>query len=259
VGAFKAALGDDSGLVYFVPLGNKDPSKSLLGAATPRVAVAFGSRAFDALASADPGVPLLVTMVLANEAAGRAKAQRLISIVSLSVNPASVLAQMRNAFPGRNKLALLLSPHSASLRSELSALAQRFGYVLEIIECAGPLQVLEALRELRGRVDFVWCLPDNNLFPSAAIPPIILASIQNRLPLIGFSEGFVRAGAAVGFFPDYADIGTQTAETVKRFLANQEISPVEAPRKTRMAVNDRVLRVLGVERPRPANQMLVVK
>jgi len=258
VGAFKTALGGDSS-IFFVPLDQKDPSKSLFGAVLPRVAVAFGSRAFEALASADSSVPLLVTMVLASEAAGRAKFQRPVSIVSLSVNPASVLAQLKSAFPGRSRLALLLSPNSGALRNELSALAQRIGYALEIIECAGPREVFEALRSLRGRVDFVWCLPDNNLFPSAAIPPIILASIQNNLPLIGFSEGFVRAGAAVGFFPDYADIGVQTAETVKRYLANQEISPVEAPRRTRMAVNDRVLRVLGVDRPKLSNQVLVIR
>jgi putative ABC transport system substrate-binding protein len=117
----------------------------------------------------------------------------------------------------------------------------------------------EGFAALRGRVDFVWCLPDNNLFPSAAIPPIILASIRNQLPVIGFSEGFVRAGASVGFYPDYADIGVQTAETVKRYLSRQEVSRVEAPRKVRMAVNDRVLRILGVERPNLSSEVLVIR
>src|SRR5439155_12542951 len=124
------------------------------------------------------------------------------------------------------------------LRLELAALTLRLGYTLEIVECSGPRDVLAAFGTLRARVDFVWCLPDNALFPSAAIPPILLASIRNQLPVIGFSEGFVRAGAAVGFYPDYADIGAQTAETVKRYLSKQDVSGVEPPRKIRMAVND---------------------
>jgi len=259
VGAFKTALGEDSALIFFVQLDNKDPSKSLMGAGRPRVAVAFGSRAFETLASSDPSVPLLVTMVLASESAGHVKPQQLISTVSLSVSPASVLTQLKSAFPTRRRLAVLLGANSSSPRNELPALAQRLGYTLEIIECAGPHDVLEALAALRGRVDFVWCLPDNTLFPSAAIPPIILASIRNGLPLIGFSEGFVRAGAVIGFFPDYADIGAQTAATVKRYLANQELSPVEPPRKIRMAVNDRVLRILGIERPKLSNEVLVIR
>jgi putative ABC transport system substrate-binding protein len=257
VGAFKTALGEDSAQMFFVQLDNKEPSKSLFGAARPRVAVAFGSRAFEAFAVSDPAVPLLVTMVLSNDSL--AKPQQLVSTVSLSVSPASILSQLKSAFPGRKRLAVLLGPGSSSLRAELSALAQRLGYVLEVVECAGPRDVLEAFGALRGRVDFVWCLPDSNLYPAAAIPPILLASIRNQLPVIGFSEGFVRAGAAVGFYPDYAEIGIQTAESVKRYLSRQELPRVESPRKVRMAVNDRVLRILGVERPNLSTQVLVIR
>ena len=259
VGAFKTALGEHSALVSFIPLVSKEPSKSLMGGTRPRVAVAFGSRAFEALAASDPAVPLLVTMVLSTDTEGRAKPQNLVSTVSLSVSPASILSKLKSAFPDRKRLAVLLGPGSSALRNELRPLALRLGYVLEIVECSGPREVLEAFAALRGRVDFVWCLPDGNLFPSAAIPPIILASIRNQLPVIGFSEGFVRAGAAVGFYPDYADIGVQTAETVKRYLAKQEISPVEGPRKIRIAVNDRVLRILAVARSNLPSEVVVIR
>jgi ABC-type uncharacterized transport system substrate-binding protein len=156
-------------------------------------------------------------------------------------------------------VAILLSPSSILLRNDLMVSAQRLGYVLEIVECSAPRDVLAALAALRGRVDFVWCLPDSVLFPSAAIPPILLASIRNQLPVIGFSEGFVRAGAAVGFYPDYGDVGVQTAEAVKRFLSRPDAPHVEPPRKVRVAVNDRVLRILGVERPKLSNEVLVIR
>ncbi|MEO8660392.1 MAG: hypothetical protein ABI693_18125, partial [Bryobacteraceae bacterium] len=114
-------------------------------------------------------------------------------------------------------------------------------------------------RTLHGRVDFVWCLPDGELFPSAAIPAILLTSIRNELPVIGFSEGFVRAGAAVGFYPDYGDIGTQTAETVKRYLSKEDVAKTIDPRRVRIAVNDRVLRILGIQRPPPSSEVLVIR
>jgi putative ABC transport system substrate-binding protein len=259
VAAFRTALGDDGALVFLVQLDNRQPSKSLIGAARPRVAVAFGSRAFEALATSDPAVPLVVTMVLSPDAARHAKHPQLVSTVSLFVSPASILTKLKSAFPDRKRLAVLLSPNSTPLRPELAALTLRLGYVLEIVECSGPRDVLAAFAALRGKVDFVWCLPDSDLFPSAAISPILLASIRNQLPVIGFSEGFVRAGAVVGFFPDYADIGVQTAEMVKRYLSRQEISRMEAPRKIRMAVNDRVLRILGIERFKLSNEVLIIR
>ena len=77
--------------------------------------------------------------------------------------------------------------------------------------------------------------------------------------MIGFSEGFVRAGATIGFYPDYADIGVQTAEAVKRYLSDQGASKLEAPRKIRLAVNERVLRILGIDRPNLTSDALVVR
>jgi ABC-type uncharacterized transport system substrate-binding protein len=257
VNAFRAALGDGGAMVSLVELDKGEPSKGLTGGGRPRVVVAFGSRASEALATSDPTVPLIVTMVLTTDATF--KAPKLISTVSLSINPGSMLTKLRNSFPDRKKLAVLLSPKSSPLRAELTAAALRLGYLLEIVECSSPRDVLAAFADLRGRVDFVWCLPDNALFPSAAIPPILLASIRNQLPVIGFSEGFVRAGAAVGFYPDYADIGAQTAETVKRYLSKQDVSGVEPPRKIRMAVNDRVLRILGIERHNLSKEALIIR
>jgi putative ABC transport system substrate-binding protein len=258
LGAFRTALGNDGALVFMVQLDEKEPSKSLIGA-KPRIAVAFGSRASDALATSDPAVPLVVTMVLATDTTEPANPQQLVSTVSLSISPALILTKLKSTFPGRKRLAVLLGPNSTSLRFELATLALRLGYVLEVVECVGPRDVLAAFASLRGRVDFVWCLPNSNLFPSAAIPPMLLTSIRNQLPVIGYSEGFVRAGAAVGFYPDYADIGVQTAEAVRRYLSKQDISRVEAPRKIRMAVNDRVLRIFGIERPKLSNEVLIIR
>jgi putative ABC transport system substrate-binding protein len=259
VASFRTALGEDGSLVFLVQLDKREPPKSLIGGARARVAVAFGSRAAEALALSDPDVPLVVTMVLTTDAAGTVKPQQLVSTVSLSVNPASILTKLKIAFPDRKRLAVLLSPNTSPLRSELVALALRLGYVLEVVECSGPRDVLGAFAALRGRVDFVWCLPDSDLFPSAAIPPILLASIKNQLPVIGFSEGLVRAGAAVGFYPDYADIGVQTADMVKRYLAKQSVSRLESPHKIRMAVNDRVLHILGIERPKLTSEAIVIR
>src|SRR5688572_26912447 len=97
VGAFRAALGDDGALVFFVQLDSIEPSKSFIGGARPSVAVAFGSRASEALATSDPAVPLVVSMVMAADAA--LKPQQLVSTVSLSINPASILTMLKNAFP----------------------------------------------------------------------------------------------------------------------------------------------------------------
>jgi ABC-type uncharacterized transport system substrate-binding protein len=93
----------------------------------------------------------------------------------------------------------------------------------------------------------VICLPDAALYNGATARPLIMASLEHRLPVVGFSPAFLRAGAAVAIYPDYRAIGLQTAELVRRCLESGECASTETPRKTVVAVNTRVLRMLGIE------------
>src|ERR1700738_2337712 len=79
VAAFKMAMSGDGVQVLLVQLDDKDPDKELAGVARPRVAIAFGSRASQALDAADASVPLVISMVLANDAAPLIKPQQLVS------------------------------------------------------------------------------------------------------------------------------------------------------------------------------------
>lgn len=96
-------------------------------------------------------------------------------------------------------------------------------------------------------MDFVLCLPDSTLYNSTTAKPLILASLNNRVPIVGFSANFVRAGAAIGVYPDFRDVGVQTGEIAQRGLAGQAIAADEGPRKVTVAVNQRVVRLLGLE------------
>ena len=68
-GAFTTAIGEDrSGAspiqLTVIRMDDNGTAKSSIAGARPRAVVAFGSRAFEAIAASDPAVPLIVTMVL---------------------------------------------------------------------------------------------------------------------------------------------------------------------------------------------------
>jgi ABC-type uncharacterized transport system substrate-binding protein len=129
----------------------------------------------------------------------------------------------------------------------MEAAARKEGYTAVVVDCDAPADLLKSIEALKGRVDFVLCFPDAELFNAVTIKPLILASLQDRLPVIGFSPAFVRAGAAAGIYPDYQDIGRQTAEMALRVMRGEDRTSGEGPRKVRAAVNQRVARLLGVE------------
>jgi ABC-type uncharacterized transport system substrate-binding protein len=209
-----------------------------------RAIVALGSRALAATRARHQAVPVVAAM-----APHPIGAEPGIRRVDLEIPPATQLSAMRALWPGHARAGILRNP--AQPRDAVDALevcARKEGFTLLEMDCDGPSHLMKAMAALKGRVDFVLCLPDPDLYNPVTIKPLVLASLEQRVPLVGFSPAFVRAGAAAGIFPDYGDMGRQSAELALRLLRGEEHAPdSESPRKIRIAVNQRVSRLLGVE------------
>lgn len=223
--------------------------------AQPDVVLAIGSAAVDFIAASKSSVPTFATMILDSDpfsSQGRAAAA-----VTLDLPPSAMLGSLRQLFPTRKRIAIIRGPAlTAAAAADIQTQARRTGYEAQIVDCPSPKQLIEGLGSLRGKVDFVWCLPDRSLYPAPAVSALTLAAIRNGLAVIGFSEGLVRAGALAGFYPDYRDIGAQSAEAALKLVADGQPRR-ERPRKFRTAVNDRVARVLGMEPHRTGGLELV--
>jgi ABC-type uncharacterized transport system substrate-binding protein len=213
-----------------------------------QLVIAVGSGALAGVQARRPVVPTIATMVLHSgegvhsaegDGGGRVEVDLLLS---------TQLQAMRSLWPNRLRVGILRNPARSRYSTEvLESRARKEGYTAVVIDCEGPAQLLKAVAAFKGKVDFVLCFPDPDLYNPVTIKPLVMASLEIRLPLIGFSPAFVRAGAAAGIYPDYRELGRQTAEMAQRVLRGEERGADEAPRKIQLAVNQRVARLLGVE------------
>jgi putative ABC transport system substrate-binding protein len=156
---------------------------------------------------------------------------------------------MSALFPRLRRLGLLggkATPVSTLDAVELCA--RQRGYTVRRAQCADVSEALAAISAMAGRVDLIWFAPDSTLLNDATVKPLLLAALQRQVPVIGFSEAFVRSGAAAGFFADYADIGLRAAEMAQRVLSGGSVAGYEPPRLLKVAVNERVVRILGLRR-----------
>jgi putative tryptophan/tyrosine transport system substrate-binding protein len=219
-----------------------------------RVIIAIGSEALQWLMAERPEVPVISTMILRRVPVPSTPAFNSAATISLDVPIADLISRIKQLFPQKTRLGIIRSPLlSASSLSDWQLRAQQHGFTIRVAESSGPEQLLSALLSLKGQADFVWCLPDGLLYNSATLKPLILASIDNRLPLIGFSESFARAGAALAVYADFRDIGLQTGEAARQILENQPVHPTEGPRRLKVTVNQSVLRLLGLRYVLPAD------
>jgi ABC-type uncharacterized transport system substrate-binding protein len=217
---------------------------SALESGETRIVIAVGSRALAAVRAHHPATPVISTMVLHGN-----DAEPGIRRIDLDIQLAAQLAAMRSLWPGRARAGVIRNPVQSRYAADaLEPLASKEGFSLLVVDCDGPAHLLKALAAFKGKVDFVLCLPDPELYNAVTIKPLVLASLELRLPVVGFSPAFVRAGAAAGIFPDYADVGRQSAEMALRLLRGEDrVNEKESPRKVLAAVNERVARLLGVE------------
>ena len=215
----------------------------ILGHREARVAIAVGSESLTAVRAQNTGVPVIATMILRPP-----EPESLRGHVDLEVPLGMWLTQVKSLLPERRRIGIIRSrAHASQIASALEAAARQQGYTAVVMDCDGPANLLQTLGALRGRVDLVLCLPDADLYNSVTIRPLILASIEQRLPIVGFSPAFVRAGAVAGVYPDYHEIGRQTGELAGRILRGDEGSREESPRKVNAAVNQRVAHLLGID------------
>jgi putative ABC transport system substrate-binding protein len=92
-------------------------------------------------------------------------------------------------------------------------------------------------------------LPDS--FTASHRDMIIAAAIHHRLPLIGASEFFPRAGALMSYWFDVVDLYAQAASYIDRILkgASPADLPVQQPVKFSLVINLKTANALGLTVP----------
>ena len=200
--------------------------------AQPRNAIAVGLEGVRALQARTPRFPVFTTMVH--------RADGVPNAMNLDVPLTAVMDELAVLAPGKKRLGLLASATAAAAAKALAEdKAAQLGYTLTMAEASRPDAVSAAFLSLRRKVDLVVVAPDRNVYDSAAIATLLKLSLENALPLVLFAPALVRAGGAIGIYPDYLEVGVQSAEAV---LAGK---PAEAPRKLTVALNQRTLRLSG--------------
>ena len=226
-----------------------------------RLLVAIGIEAGRIVLARRVEAPVVATMILRDDLGVIAEKSvtHPSASVCVDVELGDILSQVQPAIPAAKRFGTIGNPARESF-TEAAKRARARGFQLQVAHAAGPEGLLPALLSLRGKADLIVCMPDSSLYNSATLTPLLRSSLENRLPLIGYSASFVRAGAAAGVFPNYYEIGVQTGDLARRILNGEASGSVESPKILNVAVNRRVMRLLGMnyqEPPEPRSDFQV--
>lgn len=215
-----------------------------------RLTVTVGRAALAAAlnGSRENGGPILAALVprLAFERETRLGTPRgPLSAIVLDQPPARLIALVRAALPQARRIGMLVGADSRHLAGAFRAAALEQGMTLqtEDVEKSG---VFEALRVLLEESDVLLAIADPSIYNDETIAGILGAGYRRRVPLIGFSPAYVKAGALIGLYATPAQVGRAAASAVREYLASGVMASPAAPAEFSIRVNDAVARSLGL-------------
>lgn len=169
--------------------------------------------------------------------------------IDLRIRPSQQLMAINRLFPQIQSLGALYNPVRNGQWVQ-EALSYPTGSLQTLLfrKISSASDVPGALAELGKVVDAYWLLPEELLITPQALAHLQDFSIKNQVPVLSFSDKYLKAGAAAAIIADPADMGGQAAAMALRLVSGTPVGEVgvEAPRRQKIIANTAVLRKMGL-------------
>lgn len=155
------------------------------------------------------------------------------------------LALLSAALPEARRIGILYATPPAEL-DKLKKLSAESKLSLHLQRVDQQHSLVSALTELLEVSEVLFVLPDAEVYSSDTIRNILLETYRKRVPMIGISQSYVRAGALCAVYSTSQQIAKQTAEAILQFSAGGILPPSQYPKEFEVSVNTQVARSLGL-------------
>jgi ABC-type uncharacterized transport system substrate-binding protein len=168
-------------------------------------------------------------------------------------------ALIQDSMPERKRVGILIAETREVDREGIRRLAAQFGLAIQFGVVDSEKEIGNILRELLGQSDVLLALPDPVIFNQHTVKNILLSSYHNRVPVIGFSMAYVKAGAIVAVYSSPDEIGKHIGEWVEYYLKyrGRVLSRQSFPTYFSVSTNESVAESLNI--PLPATEILETK
>lgn len=246
---FKAGIKQRNVTVDFVTLEEGNDQKPLdarIALIRPNLILCLDLKALER-ASQVKNIPKIFSLIAAANI-GPWSDRNDIYGISLDIDPATQFRIIRQAFPESKRIGVLYDPnHNRIIVEEAKRAATASGFNLQAFPVGTIKEIPFAFEKLEKNADLLWTLYDQTVYSPESARYILIQSLQRKIPVVGFSPHFAKAGALLALYGDYHDMGQQVALQALALRNGEEnVARLSRPRTIRIAVNEKVGRFLGV-------------
>lgn len=242
-------------------VATRDSHTELAALSASDLLVAVGTHAMEIALHSKTSAPILGVLVPRITAEQLTHSQDIpphrLSMIYLDQPMSRYFALIRLILPHAKKIGIVLGP-ATSAETHPVSLAARQAHVIPITATVSMSDEtpLPALKKILDDSEVVLALPDPMVYNRYTLPPLLLTTFRYRVPVIGFSDAIVHAGAMAGVYSSPGQIGQQAAELI---LSAQTATTRQYPHYFTVSFNQAVARALDISLPDPKTAEAVLQ
>jgi putative ABC transport system substrate-binding protein len=230
----------------------KSAAKQRILEAQPDLILALGRDALLAVRDIRD-IPVIYLLVVAPEIIIEGRDN--ITGVNLEIPPELQFDELGRLLPQVRRIGVIYNTAHSAMNIQQARL-DRPDLQFVALNAQSTREVPALLEELRGRVDLIWLLPDLIVTNPDILESYFLFSFRNKVPVLAFSEKYLKRGAAIVVTFDLQAMAEQAAVMAARIMGGAPVSAVPRMNISRVKtiINPAIVRKLQLaiteERPR---------
>ena len=249
VEGFSAVFSGNSRILTMQNPANDEKLSSVILEANPKVILAVGLRAAKWIRKQGLKTPTVFCMAMHPED-NLLKTESMTGVY-LEPAPGEQLQAFARVLPDAVKIGLIYDPKRTSrLVERIKEAADGLGISVLARPVATREEVPGALQEIVAECQALWLIRDATVLTREFFNHALFVQLSKRLPLIAYSEQFVRKGAFFSFSARYDQQGETAGDIANRIL--QGTSPADIPLqypKGTLSINARTGEMTGALLP----------
>ncbi len=228
-------IGDDS-----------DKMSDQIARLKPDILLCIGTKALERGALINK-IPKLYVMVTSENAKPWSDRDDIFG-VALDIAPAHQFRIIRQAIPASRRIGVLYDPEqNQKMIEDAKKAAAAAGFLLVAQPVDNIREIPLALQKLESNIDVLWAIYDQTVYTPESTRYILLQSLRKKIPMVGLSSHFAKAGALLAIYGDYSDMGQQLAlQAIALSKEVERLPQMSRPRKVRVAINEKVGRIMDI-------------
>jgi putative ABC transport system substrate-binding protein len=172
-----------------------------------------------------------------------------ITGVNMNIPPEKQLGLLQEVLYQVKRVGLLYDPSKTGFFVEKALYSsEKLEIKLVLKEVHNPKDVPSMLDSMKDGIDAFWMLPDTTVITPETVEYLFLFSLENKIPVLTFSDKYLDMGAMISVGIDAFDIGRQAGEIAKEILSGTNIKnlPRVDARKSVLTLNLRAAKKLEI-------------